>query len=153
MTDGFDLKVKLSFDREQSCIEFQATFEKDFTTTTTEKLQRMFVRFYADAVDNPSDWQCSKVVDESELPPELATFSNARKYFKMGELFVLDLEYIKTNVNAEGLNDGLQFTDATKLRYVDTLRHLLNVTSVKLFVRLRLDEFPVALEALKRKMR
>ena len=66
MTPGFELKVRLWFDREQSCIELQAGFQKD-GTTPTENHQKMVVRFYADAAEYLAEWQFSRVVEETDL--------------------------------------------------------------------------------------
>ena len=152
MTPGFDLRVRLWFDREQSCIELRAKFKKE-GTTATEKHQKMFVRFYVDAAEDPGDWQFTRVVEETDLPPELADLPIARKFFKRGELHVLDMEYVNSNVITEGLQDRLQFTDARKLRYVEILRRLLKATNVKLFMRIRTDDFVQAFEKLKQKMK
>ena len=152
MTPGLKLTVRLVFDREQSCIELKAELEIE-DVTSTRKRQEMFVRFYADAAEVPADWQCSKVIEEKDLPPGLAAIQNARKYLDKGELWVLDLEYLKSNIVAEGLYDRLRFNEPTKLRCVDILRQLFKVTDVKLFIHLRSEGFSQALNQLKKKMR
>ena len=47
MTHGFNLKVRLAFDEEESCIEIEAEFKKE-EDTAQDKKQRIFVRFYAE---------------------------------------------------------------------------------------------------------
>ena len=152
MTSGSKLGVRLLFDREQSCIELKAELEIEDATSTI-KYQRMFVRFYADAAGDSADWQCSKVIEEKDLPPRHADFSNARMYLNRGELWVLDLKYLKSNIIAEGLDDRLRFDEKTKLRCVFNLRHLLEANRVKFFMRLRSEDFPQALKQLKEKVR
>ena len=152
MTSGSKLGVRLLFDREQSCIELKAELEIEDATSTI-KYQRMFVRFYADAAGDSADWQCSKVIEEKDLPPGHDAFSNARMYRNRGELWVLDLKYLKSNIIAEGLDDRLRFDETTKLRCVFILRELLKANRVKFFMRLISEDFPQALKQLKEKMR
>lgn len=83
----------------------------------------------------------------------LKVFPNALKYLKRGELWLLELEYLKSNVVAEGLYDRLTFIEPAKLRCVDTLRQLLQVTDIKLFIRVTSDTFAKTLGLLKLKMR
>lgn len=54
MATGYELDVHFVFDREQSCIEIRAKFEKEDISLSTEKHQRMRVKFYADAAENPA---------------------------------------------------------------------------------------------------
>ena len=63
------------------------------------------------------------------------------------------MEYEKTNIVAQGLYDRLHFKGPTKLQYVETLGQLSEVTEVKLFMRLRNEDFPQALKQFKNKMK
>ena len=152
MMPGIDLRVRLLFDQEQSCIELKAEFDIE-DTTSTHKRQQMIVRFYADAAEDPKDWQCTKVTEEKDLPPALAALPHARMYLKRGELWVLEIEYVESNMVAEGLHDRLHFNRTTKIECVNILRRLFEVNEVKLFIRLRSEGFSQALNQLKKKMR
>ena len=79
----------------------------------------MFVRFYADAAENPDDWAFSKVIDDKKLPPGLASLPNAHKYLKREELSVLDMEYMTKNLVTEGLHDPLSFSNPKQLECVN----------------------------------
>ena len=83
-----------------------------------------------------------------DLSSGLMTLPKALKCWKRGELWVLNLEYLKETIVAEGIYDRLQFTETAKL-----LRQLLKGTEVKLFVRLTSDTFAQTLAQLKVKMR
>ena len=151
MSSGFDLKTRLMFDREQSCVELEARFERE-NSSMAHQYQKMFVRFYVDCVEDPKYWTCTKV-NVDQIPPGLAMFLRAVKYCERDEIWVLDLEYIRTNIVTEGLNDHLDFADPAKLHAVDVLRQLRAVTDVRLFLRLTSASFPKTLDLLKKKMR
>ena len=113
----------------------------------------MSVKFYADSVENPKYWTCTKVKDLAQLSPKLSTLPKALKLLTRGELWVLSLEYVPANVVPEGIYDRLQFKDPTKVQSVETLRQLFKTNEVKLFVRLTSSTFAETLAQLKFKMR
>ena len=152
MSSGFDLTTSLVFDREQSCVEIEARFVRE-NSSMSPQYQKMFVRFYVDSVEDLEYLTCTSVDNVDQLPPGLANISRAVKYCKRNELWVLDLEYIKTKIVTEGLDDNLDFADPAKLHAVDVLRQLRAVTEVSLFVRLTSILFFKTLDLLKKKMR
>ena len=153
MSEGFDIQVAFVFDREQSYIEIRARFEKEDTAMSSSQYQQMNVKFYADSLENPKYLSCTKVEKPEDLSSGLMTIPKALKYWKRGELWVLNLEYLKENIVPEGIYDRLRFTDTSKLQCVETLRQLFKGTEVKLFIRLTSDTFAQTLAQLKIKMR
>ena len=152
-SNGFDVEVIFVFDREQSYLEIRARFEKEDAAMSSSQYQRMNVKFYADSLEDPRYWSCTKVEKVDDLPSGLKTVPKFLKYWERGELWLLDLEYITSNIVAEGIYDRLRFSKTAKLQCVETLRQLLKATEVQLFVRLTSDTFAQKLVQLKVKMR
>ena len=100
-SNGFDVEVVLVFDREQSYLEIRARFEREDAAIPSSQYQRMNVKFYADSLEDPRYWSCTKVETVDDLPSGLRTVPKALKYWERGELWLLDLEYITSNIVAE----------------------------------------------------
>ena len=113
----------------------------------------MSVRFYADSLENPKYWTCTKVDKIEELSPGLRNLPKAMKFWKRGELWLLNLEYLTAYIVPEGIYDRLHLTDEFQVQCVETLQKLLKGTEVKLFVRLTSSTFAETLAQLKLKMR
>ena len=55
---------------------------------SSSKYQRMNVKFYADSLEDPKYWSCTKVEKAEDLSSGLMTLPKALKYWKRGELCV-----------------------------------------------------------------
>lgn len=147
------LKVALVFDRDHSCIEIKARFDRENTSMSPFAEQTMAIKFYADCIDGFEYLKISQVKEKDKLPPGLKNSPRACLYCNDGKMSELNMEYHPSSVIAVGLHNELDFTAPAKMRCIKALQQVLRASELQLY--LPIDEtsmFVKKLSLLKSKM-
>lgn len=89
--------------------------DKDsFTDSDQPDKQKMSVRFYHNAFEDPDILWSKTVILSKALPKPLVKYTDIVKYIKRGQLWVVNLDYVKDQVEAIGLYDKLECSSPGK---------------------------------------
>lgn len=141
------LKVALVFDRDHSCIEIKARFDREDTSMSPFAEQTMAIKFYANCIDDFEHLKISQVKDKDKLPPGLKNSPRACQYCDDGKMAKLNIEYHPSSVIAVGLHNELDFTAPAKMRCVKALQQVPQASELQLY--LPIDEKSMFIETLK----
>jgi len=127
--------------------------KESYTNSDQPDKQKMSVRFYHNAFEDPGMLWSKTVTLSKALPKPLVKYPDIVKYIKRGQLWVLNLEYVKDQVEAIGFYDKLGFSSPGKNGCVEILRGILSTSRVQVFVHANNDGYSQALDWLKAKLR
>ena len=148
-----DLRVHLTFGRDQSCIDIRAAFDREQALQRTpSSTQVIGFKFRQSAVTQPEKLKFERITDSTQLPASLRT-SRYEECVNDGHLYVLTLNYNPMAATIIGLHDQLEFANPRKLQCVDVLRRVPKNDQVQLFFNLQSETFPEILRFMVAKLK
>lgn len=128
--------------------------DKDsFIDSDQPEKQKMSVRFYTNAFEDPDMLWCQKITPSDSLPMLLLKYPDIVTYIKRGQLWKVNLEYDKDQIEAIGVHDELEFSSGGQKECVRILRAILSTSKIQIFFHYKTDGYLQAVNLLKTKLR
>ncbi|KAL8729456.1 MAG: hypothetical protein Q9166_004704 [cf. Caloplaca sp. 2 TL-2023] len=152
LDDSCNISLAFQIEKEDSCIEVRASFNKDIRSDADfSKFQNMAFRFDANGLEHEDALAFKQVKTLDDAPPSLQQVSKVKTMVERGELFSLTIEFNPELIVGEGIEDARAFNTPRKIQAADVFRTIDEKTEFTVYAQLT-KKMQAALEILEKKM-